>query len=302
MKPTDAQIATAAARASWTIGPPSFSLAVDLPFEESPGALIGRSGRNVRAFEEATGCDLLLDEAPGKAVVSAFDPLRRQLGRLTLLNLLVEGRIHSARVAEVAREASRTLGKVARILAEDAVSQASIEPLPEAALEDLGRLAWLRAGPTSEISLAVSASRLARSIAVETGDDPDAHAVAGLLCRIGLVAPGHSNVAEESARRAAAYGLPAETVRAVSSEAVEAARALAESRLGAIRPALESAWQSALSLESAAKSLPGVADAVVMKNGKRMVVWLQEGADAEPVQALCRSGSIEVVAVRAPGA
>jgi ribonuclease Y len=302
MRPIDPQTAVATARASWQIAPPTFSLAVELPFEESPGALIGRGGRNIRAFEEATGCDLLLDEAPGKAVVSAFDPVRRQIGRLTLMNSLIEGRIYPGRLAETARDASSALPKIARHLAEEAVSQAQVGPLPEPAMDDLGRLAWLRSGPTSELGLAVGTSLLARAIAIETGEDPEALAMGGLLCRIGLVGASGCKVAEESSRRAAEHGLPAGAVHAISSETVETARALVEWRPGAVRPALESAWQAAKDLESAAKGIPGVVDAIVMRSGKRLVVWLQEEADATPVQALGRSGSIDVVAIRAPRA
>jgi ribonuclease Y len=279
-----------------------FAWQVLLPFDESPGALIGRRGRNVRAFEQSTGCDLLLDEAPGSAVVSAFDPARRQAGRLVLMNLLLDGRIHPERIDETSRRALRALEPTARHIAEEAVASARADPLPAPAVDDLGRLSWLRAGPTTETDLAVSASLLARGIAVETGEDPLTYARAGLLCRIGLVSPSDRTVVEESAWRAARHGLPDEVIRAIRSDTVAVARRLAESRPGAARPALESAWDSARELEREALRVPGVVGAVVTKGGRRLTVAILEGADTAPVRELCRSGSIELVAVPAPRA
>ena len=114
---------------------------VELPSEDMKGRIIGREGRNIRAFEQTTGVDLIVDETPEAVVISCFDPVRRETARLTLMNLMLDGRIHPGRIEELHEKATQEVSRMIQEAGERAIERADVGPLPPKVVETMGRLA-----------------------------------------------------------------------------------------------------------------------------------------------------------------
>jgi len=113
---------------------------VDLPEEEMKGRIIGREGRNIRAFEKATGVDVIVDDTPGVVVVSAFDNVRRQIGKMSLQKLVNDGRIHPARIEEVVEETQKELEEYIQTMGQSACQEVNISGVNPKLIDLLGRL------------------------------------------------------------------------------------------------------------------------------------------------------------------
>jgi len=159
--------------------------AIHLPNDEMKGRIIGREGRNIRALEQATGVDLIVDDTPETVVISAFDPVRREVARLALTKLMADGRIHPGRIEEVVAKARAEVDLVMRQAGEQAVYDAGIPALPSEIVKLLGRLKFRTSYGQNVLVHSVETSRLAAIIAAELGADVQAAKVGGLLHDIG---------------------------------------------------------------------------------------------------------------------
>jgi ribonuclease Y len=142
---------------------------VDLPNEEMKGRLIGREGRNIRAFEQVTGVDLIIDETPEAVVISCFEPVRREIARVTLINLMMDGRIHPGRIEELHERATAEVNRVILEAGERAAERANVTQLPPRVIEMMGRLRFRTSYAQNVLDHSVEVARLAEGLAHELG-------------------------------------------------------------------------------------------------------------------------------------
>lgn len=293
-------------------GPSSrgFSVRVDLPSEDYKPRLIGREGRNIRAFELVTQTDLIVDETPGSVSLSSVDPSRREAARITLINLMLDGRIHPGRIEEIHQH---TLEELPLLLAEESVKDAEAAGLigfSAATAHVMGSLRLRHSLGQNVWSHSLEASRLARLLCAELGD-PDAElaARAALLHDIGKALgpdwPGSHALAGrdflkkqgEAPRLLNAVGahhgeIPAESITA---GIVILADALSAARPGAREFADEKHWQRMEDLEALAMSFEGVERAFVVQAGRelRVLVAPNRVVDSE-IRPLARKIAKEI--------
>ena len=158
---------------------------VPLPNEEMKGRIIGREGRNIRAIEQATGVDLIIDETPEAITLSAFDPVRREVARRALTKLIADGRIHPARIEEVVSKAKAEVESQMREEGEKAAFSANVQGLHPDLIKLLGRLMYRTSYGQNQLHHVVEAARIASAIAAEIGADVNVARTATLLHDIG---------------------------------------------------------------------------------------------------------------------
>jgi ribonuclease Y len=158
---------------------------VELPSEDMKGRIIGREGRNIRAFEQVTGVDLIIDETPEAVVISCFDPVRRETARLALMNLMVDGRIHPGRIEELYEKAQTEVDRMVREAGERAAERANVPGLPHKVIEMMGRLRFRTSYAQNVLDHSVEVSRLAATVAAELGLNVEVAKRAGFLHDIG---------------------------------------------------------------------------------------------------------------------
>ena len=258
---------------------------VELPSEDLKGRIIGREGRNIRAFETITGVDLLVDEGPDTVTISSFDPVRREVARLTLLNLMVDGRIHPAKIEEHFTKAGTEVERVIAEAGSEAARKAEVLGLSPAVLTTLGRLRFRTSHAQNVLDHSVETARLAGMIAAELGFDAPLARRAGLLHDLGKALGDewegpHAKAGADYLRSA---GLTDERLlNAVAAHHREieprfpeslitiVADAVSAARPGARRESLENYAKRLSALESIAKSLPGVESVFAVQAGREL--------------------------------
>jgi ribonuclease Y len=276
---------------------------VDIPNDEMKGRIIGREGRNIRAFEKATGVDVIIDDTPGVVVVSCFDPVRREVARLSLVKLIADGRIHPARIEEVVEETKKELEEHIQKLGEEACQEVGIANLHEQLVRLLGRLHFRTSYSQNVLRHSIEVAFIAGMIAEELGLDGGLARRCGLLHDIGKAADhevegGHPKVGAELLKR---YGEPPEVVHAAAAHheafclerpytaIISAADACSASRPGARRETLERYLKRMEELEQIAMRFPGVEQAYAIQAGREMRVILKAKETTDEMAAkICR--------------
>ena len=276
---------------------------VDLPSDEMKGRIIGREGRNVRAFEQVTGVNVVVDDTPGTVLLSCFDPVRREIARLTLEELIADGRIHPARIEDVYARSQDRIAERCQRAAEDAVAEVGITDLDPELMRVLGTLRYRTSFGQNVLKHLVESAHLARLMASELGLDPAFCSRAAFLHDIGKaltheVEGSHALVGADLARQ---HGEHPDIVHAIAAHhnevepctaeavLVQAADAISGSRPGARREALEAYVHRLDRLEQIALDHPGVEKVFAMQAGREVRVMVApETVDDLASQAMAR--------------
>jgi ribonuclease Y len=259
---------------------------VDIPSDDMKGRIIGREGRNIRAFEKATGVDVIVDDTPGVVIVSAFDNVRRETAKLALEKLIADGRIHPSRIEEVVAETQEEMERHIRQIGRAAAQQANVPGLHDKLLDLLGRLKFRTSYSQNVLQHSLEVSYLTGLLAEELGMDGALGRRCGLLHDIGKAADhemegGHPLIGAELTKR---YGECREVVHAALGHhddlrpetpftmLVAAADAVSASRPGARRETLEKYVRRLEELEGVACGFPGVDQAYAIQAGREIRV------------------------------
>ncbi|HXS63359.1 MAG TPA: ribonuclease Y [Streptosporangiaceae bacterium] len=263
-----------------------------LPADEMKGRIIGREGRNIRAFETVTGVNLIIDDTPEAVLLSCFDPVRREIGKLTLERLVADGRIHPQRIEEVYEQSRRAITELTIRAGEDALIEVGITDMHPELTQLLGQLRYRTSYGQNVLKHLVESAHIAGMMASELGLDPDLLKRGTLLHDIGKaltheVQGSHALIGAEIARR---YGEHEDVVHAIEAhhnevevrtvEAVltQAADAISGGRPGARRESLEAYVKRLERLEQIAQAQPGVEKVYAMQAGRELRIMVKPGA------------------------
>jgi ribonuclease Y len=265
------------------------SATLTLPDEELKGRIIGREGRNIRAFEAATGVTVLIDDTPNAVVLSGFDPVRREIARESMTRLIQDGRIHPTRIEEVVAKVTQEMDEAIMRAGEDAVARAGLAAIHPDVIKLLGRLRFRHSFSQNILEHSVEVAHLTGMIAAEMGLDIVAAKRAGLLHDVGKavnheVEGAHALVGADILRR---HGESDEVVNAVASHhdeaphhgplgiLVSAADAISASRPGARSETMATYLKRVEDLEKIGKSFPGVDKCFAVQAGRELRVMVQ---------------------------
>ncbi len=257
---------------------------VPLPSDEMKGRIIGRNGRNIRTFEQVCGVDVIVDDTPEAVTISSFDPIRREVARRTMAQLVQDGRIHPARIEKLAQDAQREVEQAIREEGERAAFEAGVTGLHIEVIKMLGRLKFRTSYGQEQLAHAVETARLASVLAAELGANVEIAKMGGLLHDIGKamdheIEGTHATIGAEFCRR---YGVPEAVVNCIESHhhevpqqsveaiIVEAADAISGARPGARRESLESYLKRVRTLEEIANAFPGVSQSYALQAGREV--------------------------------
>lgn len=276
---------------------------VDIPNDEMKGRIIGREGRNIRAFEKASGVDVIIDDTPGIVIVSGFDPVRREVARLALAKLIADGRIHPTRIEEVVGETQKELEAHLQKLGEEAAQEADVSGLHPKVIYLLGRLRFRTSYSQNVLRHSIEVAFLSGMLAEELGLDGRLARRCGLLHDIGKAADheaegGHPKIGADLLKR---HGEGPEVVHAALGHhddlridnpytvIVATADAMSASRPGARRESLERYVKRMEELESIAQGFPGVEQAFAVQAGRelRVIAAAKDTTDATAAK-ICR--------------
>lgn len=259
---------------------------VDIPNDEMKGRIIGREGRNIRAFEKATGVDVIIDDTPGVVIVSGFDPVRREVARQALDKLIADGRIHPSRIEEVVAETQKEIEKFIQQKGNEAAEEVNIMGLHERVLYMLGRMHFRTSYSQNVLRHSVEVAFITGLLAEMIGLDGDLGRRCGLLHDIGKAADhelegGHPKIGADLLKR---HGECPEVVHAALGHhdeivteypytmLVATADACSASRPGARRESLERYIKRMEELETIAHGFPGVEQAYAIQAGRELRV------------------------------
>jgi ribonuclease Y len=270
---------------------------VPLPNEEMKGRIVGRNGRNIRAFEQAAGVDVIVDDTPEAVTISCFEPVRREVARRTLARLILDGRIHPAHIEKVLEDEQKAVDKVIAEAGEQATFDAGVSGLHPEVMRMMGRLKFRTSYGQNQLAHAVEVAKLSGILAAELGANAEVARQAGFLHDIGKAMDHnqegtHALLGAEFCKR---YGVNTLVVNAIAShhheveqESVEAviaesADAISGARPGARREDLEAYIKRIRTLEEMATSFKGVSQAYAIQAGRevRIIVKPEEIDDLE---------------------
>ncbi|MCB9003040.1 MAG: ribonuclease Y, partial [Ardenticatenaceae bacterium] len=264
---------------------------VPLPNEEMKGRIIGRSGRNIRAFEQAAGVDIVVDDTPEAVTISSFDPVRREVARRAMAKLITDGRIHPARIEKLIKDANSEVEQVIKEAGEQAAYEANVHGLHPQILRMLGRLKYRTSYGQNQLYHSVEASKLAAMLAAELGANIEYAKMGALLHDIGKAMDHdqegtHAMLGAEFIKR---FRVPKVVINAVASHhheaeqetveaiIVEAADAISGARPGARRESLENYIKRVRTLEEIATSFNGVESAYALQAGREIRILVKPG-------------------------
>lgn len=277
--------------------------AVDIPSDDMKGRIIGREGRNIRAFEKATGIDVIVDDTPGVVVVSGFDPVRREIGKLSLQRLIADGRIHPTRIEEVVAEVKEEMEAHVLEVGQRAAQEVGITNLNEKILSMLGRLRFRTSYSQNVLNHSIEVAHFCGLLAEELGLDADVARRCGLLHDIGKscdheMEGGHPQIGADVARRCGESEVVIHAIAGhhddlridnIYTVLVNAADAMSASRPGARRETLEKYIKRLAELESLAAEFPGVESAYAIQAGREVRVIANSDKTTDKTAAkVCR--------------
>ena len=276
---------------------------VDIPNDDMKGRIIGREGRNIRTFEKATGVDIIIDDTPGVVIVSGFDPIRREVARLSLNRLIADGRIHPSRIEEIVAETTKEIQAFIQKAGVEACQEVEIFGLNDRLVSLLGRLHFRTSYSQNVLRHSIEVAFISGLIAVELGLNEKLARRCGLLHDIGKAADhetegGHPKIGADLLKR---YGEPPEVVQAALGHhedprfdvpytiIVSAADACSAARPGARRESLENYVRRMEELESLASEFDGVEQAYAVQAGRELRVMLNAPQTTDELAAkVCR--------------
>ena len=276
---------------------------VDIPNDEMKGRIIGREGRNIRALEKATGVDVIIDDTPGVVIVSAFDPIRREVARIALNKLIADGRIHPSRIEELVGETEKEVDAEIRKHGEEAMQEAQVFNLHQRVIDLLGRLKYRTSYSQNVLRHSIEVSFIAGMLAEEMGMDGGLARRAGLLHDIGKAADhdmegGHPKIGADLLKR---FGEGPEVVHAALGHhddiradmpytvLTAAGDACSASRPGARRETLDRYIKRMQELETIASSFGGVQQAFAIQAGREVrVIASSKDTTDESSAKICR--------------
>ena len=272
---------------------------VPLPSDELKGRIIGREGRNIRTFEQLSGTDLIIDDTPEAVVVSCFEPVRREIARVALANLVSDGRIHPGRIEDVLEKAKVEVGNRMREAAEAAVAEAHVR-LPRPVLEVFGRLLYRTSYGQNILKHSVEVSTIAATIAAEVGANVNIAKRGALLHDIGKALDHehegtHIDLGVELLRRhreqeaviaaVAEHHLDVANMSSLESVIVQMADAISSARPGARRENAEIYVKRLENLERIANSFQGVEKSFAIQAGRELRIVVKPG-DVDDLTAI----------------
>ncbi|MGA2367724.1 MAG: ribonuclease Y [Dehalococcoidia bacterium] len=257
---------------------------VALPNDDMKGRLIGREGRNIRAMEQATGVDLIIDDTPESVTISSFDPIRREVARVALTSLILDGRIHPARIEEVVEKAKTEVESTIRVEGEQATRKAGVQGLHPELMKLLGRLKYRTSYGQNVLTHSLEVAHIAGMLAAEIGANVVLAKRAALLHDIGKavdheVEGPHALIGANLVKQ---WDKSPEVAQAISEHHGEAtttstmgfilatADQISGSRLGARRESLDQYIKRIEALENVASSFPGVEKAFAIQAGREV--------------------------------
>jgi ribonuclease Y len=257
---------------------------VPIPSDELKGRIIGREGRNIRAFEAATGCDLIIDDTPEAVTVSGFDPVRREIARVALSRLIQDGRIQPTRIEEAVERARREVDQMIEEAGSQAMVDAEVTGLHPEIVRTLGKLRFRFSYGQNQLRHSVETAWLAATLAYEIGANVEVARAGGLMHDLGKAVDRemegtHALLGAEIARR---FNVPREVVHCIEAhheevrpETTEAlvviiADAISGSRPGARRESVEEYIKRLEALESIANSFDGVDQSFAVQAGREI--------------------------------
>lgn len=290
-------LATVIQRLSTSTVPEVMSTTVDLPSDDVKGKIIGKEGRNIRAFEKATGVEVIIDDTPGSIVLSSFDPVRRQIAKNALEQLIADGRIQPAKIEETVEKAKEEISKIIKEKGEQAAYEAGVFNLDPKILIILGRLHFRTSYGQNVLRHSIEVAHLAGMLAEELGADPQVARAGALLHDIGKAVdheiPGtHVEIGRRilekfnagdaviKAMQSHHEEYPYETIESII---VKVADSISGSRPGARRDSLENYLKRLKDLEDIANSFPGIEKTYAIQAGREIRVFVkpEEMSDLE---------------------
>jgi ribonuclease Y len=298
---------------------------VSLPNDEMKGRIIGREGRNIRAIEQISGVDLIIDDTPETILISSFDPVRREVARIALERLITDGRIHPARIEEIVQKVNQEMDVTIREAGEQAIFDVGIQKINPEIIRLLGRLKYRTSYDQNVLQHSLEVSFLCGMMANELGLNAKAARRAGLLHDIGKaidheVEGSHALIGADMAKK---HGEPEDIVHAIGAHhddvkpqtvlavLVQAADALSAARPGARREMLVTYVKHLKEIEEIANSFKGVTKSYAVQAGRevRVMVESREVNDDDAVvlskdvarkieESLTYPGQIKVTVIR----
>lgn len=262
---------------------------VPLPSDDMKGRIIGRNGRNIHAFEQAAGVDVIVDDTPEAVTISCFDSVRREIARRALSKLILDGRIHPAHIEKILKNEQKEVERDIIEAGEEAAYEAGVSGLHPEIIKVFGRLKYRTSYGQNQLSHAVETAKLASVIAAELGADVEIAKAGALLHDLGKaldhnVEGTHAAIGAEYAKR---YGVNAKVVNAIASHhheteqetleaaIVEAADAISGARPGARRESLEQYIKRVKALEDIANSHKGVTQSFALQAGREVRIFVR---------------------------
>ncbi len=282
---------------------------VDIPSDEMKGRIIGREGRNIRAFEKIAGVDVIVDDTPGVVVVSAFDKVRREVARLSLVKLIEDGRIHPTRIEEIVNETQAEMDAFIRRTGQEACHEAHVIGMHDKLIDLMGRLHFRTSYSQNVLRHSIEVAHIAGLLAEQIGLDGTLARRCGFLHDIGKAADhemegGHPAVGAELLKR---YGEREEVVHAAAGHhddirpefiytvLVATADAASASRPGARRENLERYVKRLEELEAVACGFPGVEQAYAVQAGREIRIIVNSDQVNDPEAAkMCREIALQI--------